>query len=89
MQGALVSERVAPNARNASRPPSSDGPGGPGQLAGRSEVPPTIDAAERALRAVVLDRRISGPRRSCRGDGFIRHGYTALPTCRRLGGRAD
>jgi transposase len=48
-------------------------------------VPPTNNAAEQALRGVVLKRKISGPTRSRRGDEFIAHGYTAMETCRRQG----
>lgn len=39
--------------------------------------------AERALRAIVINRKISGPTRSRRGDEFLARGFTALETCRR------
>lgn len=48
-------------------------------------VPPTNNAAEQALRAVVLKRKISGPTRSRRGDEFIARGFSAYETCRRQG----
>lgn len=48
-------------------------------------VQPTNNAAEQALRAIVLKRKISGPTRSRRGEEFIAHGYTAFETCRRQG----
>lgn len=46
-------------------------------------VPPTNNDAERALRALVLKRKISGPTRSRRGDEFIARGFSAYETCRR------
>lgn len=49
------------------------------------EVEPTNNAAEQALRAVVLKRKISGPTRSKRGDDFIARGYTAMLSCQRQG----
>ena len=48
-------------------------------------VEPTNNAAEQALRAIVLKRKISGPTRSRRGDEFIACGFTAYETCRRQG----
>ena len=48
-------------------------------------VPPTNNEAERALRALVLKRKISGPTRSRRGDDFLAHGFSAYETCRRQG----
>ena len=48
-------------------------------------VPPTNNAAEQALRALVLKRKISGPTRSRRGDEFIARGFSAYETCRRQG----
>ena len=48
-------------------------------------VPPTNNEAERAIRALVLKRKISGPTRSKRGDEFIARGFTAYETCRRQG----
>jgi transposase len=48
-------------------------------------VPPTNNDAERALRALVLKRKISGPTRSRRGDDFIARGFSAYETCRRQG----
>lgn len=48
-------------------------------------VPPTNNEAERALRALVLKRKISGPSRSRRGDEFIARGFSAYETCRRQG----
>jgi len=50
-----------------------------------SEVPPTNNAAEQALRSIVLERKISGPTRSRRGEEFLAHGYTVFETCRRQG----
>lgn len=49
------------------------------------EVEPTNNAAEQALRAIVLKRKISGPTRSRRGDDFIARGYTAMLSCQRQG----
>jgi transposase len=48
-------------------------------------IPPTNNEAERALRALVLKRKISGPTRSRRGDDFIAHGFSAYESCRRQG----
>ncbi len=48
-------------------------------------VAPTNNAAEQAIRSIVLKRKISGPTRSRRGDEFIAHGYTAMESCRRQG----
>ena len=48
-------------------------------------VEPTNNAAEQALRTIVLKRKISGPTRSKRGDQFIARAYTAFETCRRQG----
>ena len=48
-------------------------------------VEPTNNAAEQALRSIVLKRKISGPTRSRRGDEFIAHGYSVHETCRRQG----
>lgn len=48
-------------------------------------VPPTNNAAEQALRTLVLKRKISGPTRSRRGDEFIARGFSAYETCRRQG----
>ena len=50
---------------------------------GRLEI--DNNAAERALRPLVLKRKISGPTRSRRGDQFLSYGYTAYETCRRQG----
>ena len=46
---------------------------------------PTNNAAERALRPIVLKRKISGPTRSRRGDDFIARGYSVVESCRRQG----
>ena len=51
----------------------------------RADVPPTNNEAERALRAIVLKRKISGPTRSARGDLFIARGFSVQETCRRQG----
>jgi transposase len=48
-------------------------------------VEPTNNDAERALRAIVIKRKISGPTRSRRGDDFIARAFTAQETCRRQG----
>lgn len=48
-------------------------------------VPPTNNDSERALRALVLKRKISGPTRSRRGDEFLAHGFSVYETCRRQG----
>ncbi len=46
---------------------------------------PTNNAAEQALRSLVLKRKISGPTRSLRGDQFLSHGFTVHETCLRQG----
>lgn len=48
-------------------------------------VEPTDNAAEQALFAVVLERKISGSTRSRRGDEFIARGFSVCETCRRQG----
>ena len=48
-------------------------------------VAPTNNDAERALRAIVVKRKISGPTRSRRGDLFIARGFSVIETCRRQG----
>jgi hypothetical protein len=50
-----------------------------------ARVEPTNNDAERALRAIVIKRKISGPTRSRRGDDFIARAFTAQETCRRQG----
>jgi len=45
-------------------------------------VPPTNNEAERALRALVLKRKISSPTRSRRGADFIARGFSVYETCR-------
>jgi transposase len=49
------------------------------------QVQPTNNAAEQALRGIVIKRKISGPTRSRRGDDFIARGFSAWETCRRQG----
>ena len=53
-----------------------------------TDVAPTNNDAERALRAIVVKRKISGPTRSRRGDLFIAYGYSVIETCRRQGRNA-
>ena len=48
-------------------------------------VQPTNNAAEQALRSIVLKRKISGPTRSRRGEEFIAYGYSAHESCLRQG----
>ena len=48
-------------------------------------VEPSNNAAEQALRGIVLKRKISGPTRSRRGDEFIANGFSAFESCRRQG----
>lgn len=48
-------------------------------------VAPTNNEAERALRALVLKRKISGPTRSKRGGDFLANGFSTFETCRRQG----
>jgi transposase len=48
-------------------------------------VEATNNAAEQALRGIVLKRKISGPTRSRRGDEFIARGFSVHETCRRQG----
>jgi transposase len=48
-------------------------------------VEPTNDAAEQALRAIVVKRKISGLTRSRRGDEFLARGFSAMESCRRQG----
>jgi transposase len=52
---------------------------------GDPAVPPTNNEAERSLRTLVPKRKISGPTRSRRGDGFIARGFSVFETCRRQG----
>ena len=49
------------------------------------QVPPTNNDAERALRPLVLKRKVSGPTRSRRGDEFLARGFSVIETCRRQG----
>ncbi|WP_083772682.1 IS66 family transposase [Leptothrix cholodnii] len=51
----------------------------------QSGVEPTNNAAEQALRTLVLKRKISGLTRSRRGEEFLARGYTVLESCRRQG----
>lgn len=46
---------------------------------------PTNNAAEQALRSLVLKRKISGPTRSRRGDQFLARGFSVHETCLRQG----
>jgi transposase len=46
---------------------------------------PTNNAAEQALRGIVLKRKISGPTRSLRGDQFLARGFGIYETCLRQG----
>ena len=46
---------------------------------------PTDNAAERALRSIVLKRKISGPTRSLRGDEFLSRVFSVHETCLRQG----
>lgn len=46
---------------------------------------PTNNAAEQALRSIVLKRKISGPTRSLRGDQFLSRGFSVHETCLRQG----
>ena len=46
---------------------------------------PTNNAAEQALRGIVLKRKISGPTRSLRGDHFLARGFSVHETCLRQG----
>ena len=48
-------------------------------------MPPTNNDAERALRPLVLKRKISGPTRSRRGDDVLARGFSVIETCRRQG----
>ena len=48
-------------------------------------VEPTNNAAEQALRTIVLKRKICGPTRSRRGDEFNARNFSAFETCRRQG----
>lgn len=48
-------------------------------------VEPTNNAAEQALRGIVLKRKISGPTRSRRGDEFIARGFSVHESGRRQG----
>jgi len=48
-------------------------------------IVPTNNAAEQALRSLVLKRKISGPTRSRRGDQFLARGFTVHETCLRQG----
>ena len=46
---------------------------------------PTNNAAEQALRSIVLKRKISRPTRSPRGDQFLAGGFSVHETCLRQG----
>ena len=46
---------------------------------------PTHNAAEQALRSIVLKRKISGPTHSLRGDHFVARGFSVHETCLRQG----
>jgi len=46
---------------------------------------PTNNAAEQALRSLVLKRKISGPTRSLRGDQFLSRGLSVHESCLRQG----
>jgi transposase len=46
---------------------------------------PTNNAAEQALRSLVLKRKISGPTRSLRGDHFLARGFSVHESCLRQG----
>ena len=48
-------------------------------------VEPAKNAAEQALRTIVLERKIFGPTLSQRGDQFIARGFSAFEACRRQG----
>lgn len=48
-------------------------------------IEPTNNAAEQALRTLVLKRKISGLTRSRRGEEFIARGYSVVESCRRQG----
>ena len=48
-------------------------------------VPPTNNAAERALRGFVIRRKLSYFTRSGRGLRFIEHTFSAVQTCRLQG----
>ena len=48
-------------------------------------IVPTNNAAEQALRSLVLKRKISGPTRSRRGDQFLSRGFSVHETCLRQG----
>jgi len=50
-----------------------------------ANLAPTNNAAEQALRGIVLKRKISGPTRSLRGDQFLSRGFSVHETCRRQG----
>ena len=50
-----------------------------------ADLVPTNNAAEQALRSIVLKRKISGPTRSLRGDHFIARGFSVHETCLRQG----
>ena len=50
-----------------------------------ADLVPTNNAAEQALRSIVLKRKTSGPTRSLRGDHFIARGFSVHETCLRQG----
>jgi len=47
----------------------------------RADVEPTNNAAERAIRTLVLKRKISGLARSRRGLDFVARGYSVVQSC--------
>jgi transposase len=52
------------------------------QIITHPEVEPTNNDAERAIRPLVLKRKISGPSRSRRGELFIAHTFSVMESCR-------
>ena len=50
-----------------------------------ASLAPTNNAAEQALRSIVLKRKISGPTRSLRGDQFLSRGFSVHESCLRQG----
>ena len=49
----------------------------------RPEAEPTNNDAERAIRPLVLKRKISGPSRSRRCELSIAHSFSVMESCRR------
>ena len=84
LRGPLRGLRQAARGRAAGR--RAEGSTGPARaFTTNAKLAPTNNAAEQALRSIVLKRKISGPTRSLRGDHFLSRGFSVHETCLRQG----